>query len=172
MVETTEHIINNSIESDYSKSISLEHRKRFAQFFTPFSIANAMAKWILGNKQLKNVLEPAFGLGVFSRAILSQNKEINIKGFEVDETIFGNAKEYFDDFENVNLHLQDYMYNDWKNKYDGIICNPPYFKFHDYDNKNILKEIETNLKCKLNGFTNLYTLFLLKSIHQLRNCLS
>lgn len=167
MVETTEHIINNSIESDYSKSISLEHRKRFAQFFTPFSIANAMAKWILGNKQLKTVLEPAFGLGVFSRAILSQNKEINIKGFEVDETIFGNAKEYFDDFENVNLHLQDYMYNDWKNKYDGIICNPPYFKFHDYDNKNILKEIETNLKCKLNGFTNLYTLFLLKSIHQL-----
>jgi adenine-specific DNA-methyltransferase len=167
MVETTEHIVNNSIESDYSKSISLEHRKRFAQFFTPFSIANAMAKWILGNKQLKTVLEPAFGLGVFSRAILSQNKEINIKGFEVDETIFGNAKEYFDDFVNVNLHLQDYMYNDWKNKYDGIICNPPYFKFHDYDNKNILKEIETNLKCKLNGFTNLYTLFLLKSIHQL-----
>ncbi|WP_374548761.1 class I SAM-dependent DNA methyltransferase [Flavobacterium sp.] len=167
MVETTEHIINNSIESDYSKSISLEHRKKFAQFFTPFPIAKAMAKWILGNKQLKTVLEPAFGLGVFSRAILSQNKEINIKGFEVDETIFGNAKEYFDDFENVNLHLQDYMYNDWKNKYDGIICNPPYFKFHDYDNKNILKEIETNLKCKLNGFTNLYTLFLLKSIHQL-----
>ncbi len=167
MVETTEHIINNSIESDYSKSISLEHRKKFAQFFTPFPIANAMAKWILGNKELKTVLEPAFGLGVFSRAILSQNKEINIKGFEVDETIFGNAKEYFDDFENVNLHLQDYMYNDWKNKYDGIICNPPYFKFHDYDNKNILKEIETNLKCKLNGFTNLYTLFLLKSIHQL-----
>jgi adenine-specific DNA-methyltransferase len=167
MVETTEHIVNNSIESDYSKSISLEHRKRFAQFFTPFPIANAMAKWILGNKKLKTVLEPAFGLGVFSRAILSQNKEINIKGFEVDETIFGNAKEYFDDFVNVNLHLQDYMYNDWKNKYDGIICNPPYFKFHDYDNKNILKEIETNLKCKLNGFTNLYTLFLLKSIHQL-----
>lgn len=167
MIELTEHIINNSIESDYSKSISLDHRKRFAQFFTPFPIANAMAKWILGNKQLKTVLEPAFGLGVFSRAILSQNKEINIKGFEVDETIFGNAKEYFDDFENVNLHLQDYMYNDWKNKYDGIICNPPYFKFHDYDNKNILKEIETNLKCKLNGFTNLYTLFLLKSIHQL-----
>lgn len=167
MVETTEHIVNNSIESDYSKSISLEHRKKFAQFFTPFSIANAMAKWILGNKQLKTVLEPAFGLGVFSRAILSQNREINIKGFEVDETIFGNAKEYFDDFENVNLLLQDYMYNDWKNKYDGIICNPPYFKFHDYDNKNILKEIETNLKCKLNGFTNLYTLFLLKSIYQL-----
>jgi len=167
MIVTEKHIINNSIENNYSKSISIEHRKKFAQFFTPFPIADAMAKWLLGNDQLKDVLEPAFGLGVFSRAILNHKKEINIKGFEVDETIFNNAKLYFKDIENVDLLLQDYMYNDWKNKYDGIICNPPYFKFHDYDNKNILKEIETNLKCKLNGFTNLYTLFLLKSIHQL-----
>lgn len=167
MIVAEKHIINNSIENNYSKSISLEHRKKFAQFFTPFTIADAMAKWLLGNNQLKNILEPAFGLGVFSRAILNHKKEINIKGFEVDETIYNNAKQYFQDVENVNVLLQDYMYNDWKNKYDGIICNPPYFKFHDYDNKNILKEIETNLKCKLNGFTNLYTLFLLKSIHQL-----
>lgn len=167
MIVTEKHIINNSIENNYSKSISIEHRKKFAQFFTPFPIANAMAKWLVGNDQLKNVLEPAFGLGVFSRAILNHNKEINIKGFEVDETIFDKAKQYFQNIENVNLLLQDYMYNDWKNKYDGIICNPPYFKFHDYDNKNILKEVKTNLKCKLNGFTNIYTLFLLKSIYQL-----
>ena len=167
MVLIEKKIIDNSIESDYSKSISIEHRKKFAQFFTPFSIADIMVKWILGNKQLKNILEPAFGLGIFTRAILSQNKEISIKGFEVDETIFKKARKYFDDFDNVNLLLQDYMYNDWQNKYDGIICNPPYFKFHDYDNKNVLKEIEKNLKCKLNGFTNLYTLFLLKSIYQL-----
>jgi len=167
MIEIKEYISNNSIENDYSKSISLEHRKKFAQFFTPFSIADLMAKWILGNKDLKTVLEPAFGLGVFSRALLNYKEDIAIKGYEVDTKIYEKAKQHFDDIENINLLLQDYMYNDWKNKYDGIICNPPYFKFHDYDNKNILKEIESNLKCKLNGFTNLYTLFLLKSIHQL-----
>jgi adenine-specific DNA-methyltransferase len=160
-------LTDNSIENDYSKVISLDHRKKFAQFFTPFPIADLMAKWLLGNNNLKTVLEPAFGLGIFSRALLQYKSAIEIKGFEVDETIFENAKQHFDKTENMNLLLQDYMYNDWKNKYDGIICNPPYFKFHDYDNKNILKEIETNLKCKLNGFTNLYTLFLLKSIHQL-----
>ena len=55
MLEATEHIINNSIENDYSKSISLEHRKKFAQFFTPFPIAAAMVKWILANKNLKTV---------------------------------------------------------------------------------------------------------------------
>lgn len=167
MVALKKHITNNSIENDYSKSISLEHRKKFAQFFTPYPVASLMANWILGNEYLKTVLEPAFGLGVFSRAILNQKNNIEIKGFEIDKIIFEYGKQYFDDAANINLILQDYMYNDWHNKYDGIICNPPYFKFHDYDNKNLIKEIETNLKCKLNGFTNLYTLFLLKSIHQL-----
>ena len=52
------------------------------------------------------------------------------------------------------------MFNDWGNRYDGIILQSIfYFKFHDYDNKTILKEIEENLGLKLNGFTNLYTLF-------------
>ena len=63
--------------------------------------------------------------------------------------------------------MKDYMFNDWENRYDGIICNPPYFKFHDYENKTTLKEIEEKLGLKLNGFTNLYTLFLLKSAYQL-----
>jgi adenine-specific DNA-methyltransferase len=167
MIALKEHITNNSIENDYSKSISIAHRKKFAQFFTPFPIADLMAKWVLGNEKLKTVLEPAFGLGVFSRAILSRKENVVIKGFEVDSTIYEKAMLNFDDYENVSIHLEDYMYNDWDNKYDGIICNPPYFKFHDYDNKNILKEIEEKLNYKLNGFTNLYTLFLLKSIHQL-----
>ncbi len=167
MIEQRENISYNVIENEYSKSISLAHRKKFAQFFTPFPIAEVMAKWILENKQLKTVLEPAFGLGVFSRALLNHNKNIEITGFEIDETIFDVAKQHFPNAKNINFVLQDYMYNDWENKYDGIICNPPYFKFHDYDNKNILKEVETHLHCKLNGFTNLYPLFLLKSIHQL-----
>ena len=157
-----------TIESDYSNTVSREHRKKFAQFFTPYSIAELMAKWLLGNENLHTVLEPAFGLGIFSRALLSKKNDIQIKGFEIDSLIFEKAKKEFSGTERINLLLEDYMYNDWQNEYDGIICNPPYFKFHDYDNKNVLKEIETNLKCKLNGFTNLYTLFLLKSIHQLK----
>lgn len=159
--------IDNSPESEYLKFTTLEHRKKFAQFFTPFPLANLMAKWILGNENLKTVLEPAFGLGVFSRAILAQNNRVKIKGYEVDFKIYEQAKLAFLENENVSIILQDYIFNDWKNKYDGIICNPPYFKFHDYDNKKTLDEIESKLKCELNGFTNLYTLFLLKSISQL-----
>ncbi len=160
---------DNQVEKRYSKLISLEHRKKFAQFFTPFELASLMADWLLGNPNLITVLEPAFGLGVFSRALSSKKSDLLIKGFDIDDKIFAEAKEIFFDSSNVDLHLEDYMFNDWNNKYDGIICNPPYFKFHDYDNKTILNEIENRLKIKLNGFTNLYTLFLLKSINQLKS---
>lgn len=157
-----------AIENSYSKEVSLEHRKKFAQFFTPRPVAELMVKWLLGNRNLESVLEPAFGLGIFSRILLKEKKELQIKGFEIDELILGKAKEEFAAFDNVTLCLEDYMYNDWEHRYDGIICNPPYFKFHDYDNKNVLSEIERRLKCKLNGFCNLYTLFLLKSVYQLK----
>ena len=171
MISTKDILLatDNEVEKDYSNSISLEHRKKFAQFFTPFQLASLMADWLVGNKGIKTVLEPAFGLGVFSRALLNKTTELTIKGFDVDEKIFTKAKEVFFDTPNVDIHLKDYIFNDWHEKYDGIICNPPYFKFHDYDNKTILNEFESRLKIKLNGFTNLYTLFLLKSIRQLNS---
>lgn len=117
-----------TIENSYSKEVSLEHRKKFAQFFTPRPVAELMVKWLLGNRNLESVLEPAFGLGIFSRILLTKKKELQIKGFEIDELILGKAKEEFSAFDNVALRLEDYMYNDWEHRYDGIICNPPYSK--------------------------------------------
>ena len=161
-------VFRDNIESEYASRVSLEHRKKYAQFFTPPAIAEVMASWLLKNEQLQSVLEPAFGLGVFSRALLSKDEDIIIKGYDVDKLIYNEARKEFGECERVQLLHKDYMYNDWNNKYDGIICNPPYFKFHDYDNKSVIKEMEQKLSCKLNGFTNLYTLFLLKSLHQLK----
>lgn len=163
-----QQIGNNNIERAYSLQTPLEHRKKYAQFFTPSPIAELMADWLLGNPKLQEVLEPAFGLGIFARTLLERKKNLKIKGFEVDFKIFEEAKFQFKGKENVQLILEDYLYNDWDSRYDGIICNPPYFKFHDYDNKTALLEIEQKLGVKLTGFTNLYTLFLLKSIHQLK----
>ena len=73
MIRIREHITNEP-EKEYSELVSLEHRKKFAQFFTPIPIAEFMAKWVLGNKSLKTVLDPAFGLGVFARTIRQTNK--------------------------------------------------------------------------------------------------
>jgi len=145
------------LEQKYTQKTDLTHRKKFAQFFTPQPIANLMSNWLLGNNSLKTVLEPAFGLGIFSRNLLAKKESLKIKGFDVDKKILDEARIHFKSQKNVSLNLEDYMYNDWKNKYDGIICNPPYLKFHDYDNKQIIQEVENNLKFKFNGFTNLYT---------------
>lgn len=161
------HSDTNEIEHEYSKFTTIEHRKKYAQFFTPFSLADLMAKWLIGNKDLKTVLDPAFGLGVFSRALLNHNHNLKIIGFEIDENIYEKAKIIFNNNKNISINLSDFMHNDWDNNYDGIICNPPYFNFRDYDSKNILEEIGKRISFKLNGLTNLYTLFLLKSIYQL-----
>lgn len=160
--------VATSIESEYLNLTSVQHRKKFAQFFTPPEIAEFMATWLLAHPNLKTVLEPAYGLGIFSRTLLAHKADLHIKGFEIDPLIFAKATALFANHQNVAIQLQDYIDHDWENKYDGIICNPPYFKFHDYQNKAIIKQLQQKTACKLNGFTNLYALFLLKSIFQLK----
>ena len=157
------------LEKEYKKQTSLSHRKKFAQFFTPEPVAKIMIDWVLDKPEIQTLLEPAFGLGVFSRLILKQKKNIEITSFDVDPNIFEIAKHNFSNFSNINYFLEDYLFNDWDNKYDAIICNPPYFKFHDYENKKTLEEIKKRLNINLSGFTNVYTLFLLKSIYQLKD---
>ena len=155
-------------ELEYSAKVELEHRKKFAQFFTPFPVADMMASWLLGNGNLKTVLEPAFGLGVFSRALLGRKKNLDIKGLDIDDVILSEAREIFKNVKQVHIERLDYIFNDWGGKYDGIICNPPYLKFHDYDSKANIEEIQNHLSCELSGLTNLYALFMLKSLNQLK----
>ena len=85
---------NNQVEKDYSKLISLEHRKKFAQFFTPFQLASLMADWLLGNQKLKTVLEPAFGLGIFTRALLSKKSNLSIKALILMKQFFPKQKRF------------------------------------------------------------------------------
>ena len=154
-----------TLEQKYIASTSLDHRKRYAQFFTPEKIAEFMCQWVLHGKQKTRVLEPAYGLGIFSR-ILAQNATLPIDAYEIDEQIFASAVTARPN--GVNLRNEDYFASDWNAKYDAIVCNPPYLKFHDYDNATYIPDVNNHLGTKLNGFTNLYTLFLLKSIAQLQ----
>lgn len=154
-----------TLEQKYIASTSLDHRKRYAQFFTPEKIAEFMCQWVLQGKQKTRVLEPAYGLGIFSR-ILAQNATLPIDAYEIDGQIFASAITVRPN--GVNLMNEDYFASDWNAKYDAIVCNPPYLKFHDYDNATYIPDVNNHLGTKLNGFTNLYTLFLLKSIAQLQ----
>ena len=157
-------------EKEYIKIVPLEHRKKFAQFFTPEQISDFMANWVLnGRKEKLDILEPAIGLGIFSRSLHKQNPRIQVVGYDIDETISSYARVYFAHHEyNVTISNENYITTSWSEKYDGIICNPPYLKFHDYDNATLIPIVNNRLHTHLNGFTNIYTLFLLKSIFQMK----
>lgn len=167
MVETD---LQNDLtnEETYTRIVSEVHRKQYAQFFTPKNIADFMISWILGVKP-SSILEPAFGLGVFSRQILSYNeyKSTPIVGYEIDEKMYHWAKELFLQYPNVQLFNDDYMYKEWDSKYDGIVCNPPYLKFHDYMNVDVVNEVEFHSGIRFRKTSNLYTMFLVKSIMQM-----
>jgi len=158
-------------EREYAANISSEHVKSLGQFFTPFPIAHFMAKWITSKTQCNTILDPAVGLGVFFRAILKEADVTSYQliGYDVDPQVLKKAKILFQGYEDsIRLINRDYMFNDWNNRYDGIICNPPYQRFQNYKNRNeILAEFQSRLGLALSGLTNLHTLFLLKSVNQL-----
>ena len=131
-----------------------------------------MAKWVVSNPACRTILDPAVGLGIFFRAILKLNRraDYDLVGYDVDPTILEAAEPLFktSDGPNVRFINKDYLFNGWSQRYDGIICNPPYFKFQDYVNRAAgLEEFKSRLGMSLSGFTNIYSMFILKSVSQL-----
>lgn len=157
-------------EREYIKNTGIDHRKKYAQFFTPKEIADFMAEWVNGDGGDKDILEPAFGLGVFSYSLLKLNPNVKITAYEIDKHILDIAQRGMAERNIGKVHLfhHDYLTSSWSDKYDGIICNPPYLKFHDYDNNLLVPLVNDRLHSNLSKFTNLYTLFLMKSMSQLR----
>lgn len=157
-------------EKLYSNTVSQAKIKEFAQFFTPFEIAHFMASWVIGKRKNITLLDPAMGLGVLLRAAYQIENSVKMIGYDIDACILEKAQTIFSQY-NLNLTIkpENYLYNDWDNQYDGIICNPPYFKFQEFKDKNkALKEFIYQKNIKLSGFSNIYTLFLIKSLYQLK----
>lgn len=65
------------LEQSYLKLTTKEHRKAFAQFFTPPAIAELMAAYILDNPYCKQVLDPAAGLSIFASALDENLRYLN-----------------------------------------------------------------------------------------------
>ena len=60
--------LQEAIEKHYRHYVGREHRRTFAQFFTPLPVATVMAAFILDNPNCRTMLDPAAGLLGFSRA--------------------------------------------------------------------------------------------------------
>lgn len=149
-------------ELEYKKQISKEHRKLFGQYFTPKVAAEFMCKWACNGA--KNVLDPAVGNSIFLSTASKLNKECTLTGYEIDVKIL----EFFGNPSHARIFNEDYLLSGWNDKYDAIVCNPPYNRFQAVTNrKEIINNIYLNTGIKISTYTNLYVLFLVKSIYQL-----
>ncbi len=154
------------LEHKYITETPLKHRQNYAQFFTPENVAKLMAKWLLKD-QPKNILDPAFGLGVFYEQINKINPNIHLTGYEIDSHI----RTYYhsNNYPNLTIINSDYLQSDIKG-YDGIICNPPYMRFQKFLNRHeILPILEKKLDKKLTGYANIASIFLIKAIQELND---
>ena len=166
------NIYSNVLEEAYTESVPPENRKCLGQFFTDYDIAHFMAKWILSDGRTNKILDPSMGLAIFARALNRiAEKRLQYHAYEIDKNIIKTATPILKKINDVESHVfcMDFLRSTWEEQYDAIICNPPYLKFHDYDNKeNLIQTISKKTNISLTGFTNYYILFLLKSLSQLR----
>ena len=81
-------------------------------------------------KNAKNILDIGSGTGLLS-LMLAQNSSANIDGVELDTESFFQAIENINDSlwsDRIHIVEGDARYILFKNKYDFIICNPPFFE--------------------------------------------
>ena len=94
---------------------------------------------------------------------------VNMVSYELDPLIFGAAQascqEYPFGFVNNRLKCCDYLSVEINERFDGIICNPPYMSYRDFT--KLAGGESPALTEDLPRRTNTYTLFLLQSLKQL-----
>lgn len=155
----------NEIIEKYYSSNSKEKVKKYGQYFTPQNIAKFMADWI-SEIEPKSILDPSIGNNIFICNI--EKKDIHCKGYDVDKEVV----EFFNNYNKClfDIDFSDYLLNGWDEKWDAIVANPPYNRFQNIDNKEEIRKLFKNkIKIDLNGYTNQYALFLVKSLYELKD---
>jgi len=155
------------LEKGYIAQTSLEHRKNFGQFYTLDKIAEFMLKWVIQCNP-SSVYDPAFGMGVFFDQLIKIKPSCSFIAREKDKNSFDFYSARRSNKKNLNLLNEDY-FDVWGESYDAIICNPPYNRFQNFNNKGVvLGKLSKLIGEKLSGYTNIATAFLLKSIMELQ----
>jgi len=167
----------------------LKQRKQLGQFLTPPAVARYMAHQLGPLQNGDRVLDPAIGSAVLACAVveraisIGEPLELHVDGYEVDPDLAQAARAVLSRAielaarHGVKLHTQiherDFVLEraplgplfDLPARsagYDHVIANPPYFKLNKDDPR---VQAVAGL---VNGYTNIYTLFIALSLKLLR----
>lgn len=143
-------------------------RNILGQFSTPFSLAydilNFSKKYQTHGSKIK-LLDPALGTGVFYSALLASHSDNCIqeaKGFEIDDYYGHPSLELWKD-EELEYQVSDFTKaTASENKYNLIICNPPYVRHHHINEhkKDLQNKAYEAAGIKLSGLSGLYCYFM------------
>ncbi len=159
--------------------IDLERKPELGQVWTPASCALRMAQLVLDyykGQPAYTVLDPAVGPATFQQAFhqLLANTSIPIRfsGYDTDERMC-NYTQTFCDTHGLSIEVfnKDFILADIKEECDAVIMNPPYIRHEKIPidtKRTYYARIEQAIGEKIGGRSNLYVLFLLKSMLHLR----
>src|SRR5713226_9996844 len=157
-----------SPEDAYRASVPLQHRKRFAQFFTPMPIAELMVGWIAGIKP-KTVLDPAVGPGIFPRVVLGALPDSEVTALDVDSHSLAAARLASAPDSRIRFLEQDFLTWDGPSEFDATIANPPYLRHHDFSYPpNVAASISARSGVRFSRLSNLYVFFIVEICRRLK----
>ncbi|HFZ7107559.1 TPA: N-6 DNA methylase [Streptococcus agalactiae] len=158
--------------------------KLSGRYFTPQLIADFVTKWVLNQEtNIKKILEPSVGDGVFLRSLKSENvdKSSSILAIEIDEETSHIAAQLSRfhhisgwhqknqtevDGDSLNVVVNDDFYHAYKNgldkmRFQGILGNPPYIRYQylTEEQREEQSEILTKNKMKPNKLINAWVSF-------------
>ena len=152
-----------SLQTQYLSQVGDEHRKQYAQFFTPRPIADFMRNWVLAGNARQELFDPAFGLGAFFE---KAQDDLLVQGMEIDSQALDFYLSHTKKTRTALVHA-NYLLN-YGLRHSNIICNPPYLKFQKFDQKEaVLDGFQKHFGISLSGYTNIASAFLVKSIFEL-----
>lgn len=175
-------MINNSKEQvriqlqyyldEYKNS---EERKRLGQYATPPELAQDIISYSLSllptSKKIK-FLDPAIGTGSFYSALLMHVADRKIEtavGYEIDEYYGIPTKKLWED-KGLKIEIKDFTEECPDEKYNFLICNPPYVRHQLISREKKLQLNENSRKLtnvSMSGLTGLYCYFILHAVQWL-----
>lgn len=99
------------------------------QVFTDRIVANYMVSLFSHHVSKGRVLEPCFGGGAFLKACKEAGYK-NVYGCEIDEGLY---RKVVDEYPEYQLLQTDFLNYNPRERFDGIIMNPPYVRQEKID---------------------------------------
>ena len=144
-------------------------RRKLGQFSTPPLLAEEIVFFGIGlvSDDRVRFLDPAIGTGAFYSALLNligKSQIESAKGIEIDRHYAEPAMKLWADTP-ISIEVGDFTALQPEQKYNLIVCNPPYVRHHLIDNKERVRNRTKQFSgVELSGLAGLYCHFLLQSV--------